>query len=477
MGDIVSPALTGPGKVKPGERVKIELDAGLHRRITWTPPPGATHITFPDQQPDPGGPPYVFDLGAWHSLNVEYDAPSSETTLVDTFESLYDDGSNDAASIETQVSNSAQSTASGASGLALSVMHPQAASVTMWQVTKWIDINGITLTTNLCNDIHNTMINDKFFIASRMPLGSGVLTASYALPFAMGGPYSQTVYLEEYGPSGPILTYTVEYRPERANFAANNLPSADGEHWATWGLTVTEDITCTAGLAVPQNGWGIVAQLLLDLHDQPDACEGCEVRTYYCYEGQDPPVVFQSQQAARALSMAQVAQAVGATSYQGQGITCMDAGPLHLGDSSGLHLGWTEGAWITPMQQITLSEHLENRGTVPMTVTLAWTSSLKSLWSMYGGTWDAPDLGAPITAGTEIALGTSWPDSLQALWLINDVHTDTAAGLHSLVLTATSVTTPSLYVWDNVPLWAGEWVAPGTNKQYLYLPLVLKNSS
>lgn len=490
LADTTAPVLTGPGKVKPGERVKIELagESTPDRSVNWTPPPGATNFTFPpDQQPAPGGPPFFFvNVGAGQSLNVEYDAPSCETTLADTVETMYADGSKDAASMETQVTNSASSVASGASVPALSVMPLQATTpVTMWQVTKWIDINGITLTTNLCNDIHSAMTSDKFFIASRMPLGNDVITASYALPFAMGathtqtmsGNYSQTVYLEDYSswPSTNILTYTVEYRPEWANFAVNNLPSAGGEHWVTWGLTPTGNITCTSGLTVAQNKWGIVAQLLLDLHDQPDACEGCEVRTYYCYAGQDPPIVFQSQQAARALSVARVAKFVGAASYQGQDITCMDAGPLQLGGSSGLHLGWTEGAWITPTQQITLSEHLENRGAVPLTVTLAWTSSLKSLWRMYGGTWDDPDLGAPITAGTEIALGTSWPDRFQALWLINDVHTDTAAGQHSLVLTATSVTTPSLYVWDNVPLWAGEWVAPGANKQYIYLPLVLRN--
>ncbi len=426
----------------------------------------------------------MFKLEANKWLNVEYDAPSSETTLVDTFVVEYDDGSIDAAAVETGVSNSASSVASGASAPALSATRLQATTpVTMWDVTKWIDIKGITLTTELCNDINNAMISDKFFIASRMPLGSDVITASYGLPFTMGatytqtrsGNYSQTVYLEEYGPGGPILTYTVEYRPEWANFAANNLPSADGEHWVTWGLSPTADITCTAGLTVAQDSWGIAAHLLLDLHDQPDACEGCEVRTYYCYEGQDPPAVFQSQPAASALRMARIAQAVGAASYQGQGITCIDAGPLHLGDDSGLHLGWTEGAWITPTQRITLSEHLKNQGNVPLTVTLAWTSSLESAWRMYGGTWDNPDLGAPITSETQIALGTSYPDKFQYLWLFNDVHTDTVAGLHDLVITATVATTPALFTWDSVPLWAGEWVAPGEGQRYIYLPLVLRN--
>ena len=97
-------------------------------------------------------------------------------------------------------------------------------------------------------------------------------------------------------------------------------------------------------------------------------------------------------------------------------------------------------------------------------------------WRFYEGGWNAPDAGSPITPGTtEIALQNH---DATLIWAVNNpVPADTPHGPHSLVLTVTSTTSPTLTAWDAIPLWSGGWVAPppaGTGYR-IYLPLVIKS--
>jgi len=407
-------------------------------------------------------------------VGVSYTAPSEETTLVDNFETWYSDGSAAAASINTQVTNGMGSaSASGARTVAPLPMVPAGpqADVDMWESTKWVDSKGITLTTELCQEWLTRLQGDEFFLAARMPMTTTAITGSYRMPFVFGGPYSQTLHLQEYYPTyQSLLTATLEYRPERLNFLANELPSAEGEHWAALGISSTVPITCPEGLNVAMNEWGFRAELLLDLHDQPDTCEGCVVRYYYCYEGQESPLEFVAQQAAAAA----LARSWGLNSYQGEGITCLGPRVHHLVTwDSGLHLAGTEFAPITPTHPITLHEHVDNQTGGVVTLTVDYTSTVGGDWQLYGGTWTDPNLSDPITEATQIVLN-NWQS--HNIWLINDgVPTDTQGGSHSLVITATSVTSPSLYTWDEIPMWAGEWVPPPGGWRKVYLPLVLRS--
>ena len=95
-------------------------------------------------------------------------------------------------------------------------------------------------------------------------------------------------------------------------------------------------------------------------------------------------------------------------------------------------------------------------------------------WQFYGGSWDRPDLSAPIIPSvTEIVMPTN---GLRHIWAVNDpVPADTPDGPHTLVITLTATTGPSLTTWDSALLWCGDWVAPPGGKSRIYLPLVVRS--
>jgi hypothetical protein len=304
------------------------------------------------------------------------------------------------------------------------------------------------MTTQSCDEWLARLRSDDYFIAFRMPMATAAPTMSYGLPFVFVTPYSQTLSLQETGVVTPLLTVPMEYRLGRLHFLANALPSAEGEHWASLGLSSTGPASCPEGLDLAVGEWHVLADLLIDLHDQPDDCEGCVLRYYYCYEGQASP--WPSGATAAAL-----ARGMGVETYQDDGITCLGPKTLAVPPASGLYLSGSESVSITPTQRIELHEHLRNWTGGPVTVTLDLASTVEG-WQMYDGDAEAPDLEKPILAGSPISIET-WQ---QHIWLVNDVPEDTPDGPHSLVLTATVPTAPAQSTFDSIPIWCGDWVAP-----------------
>jgi len=478
MGEQFYPLIIHSEMVAPGGQLQllVEPDPLAGKRVVeWTPPPGATNFDFPGLKPTSGGPPFVFTGVDQNSdLWLNYTVPQAPvgTKLVDTIKTVYSDGSSSSTASETEIVIIAALNGpfpGPAAGRQPQVASPQA-DVTAWDVAVWFDSVGVTLTTELCQEWLTRLQGDDFFLAVRMPMTTTTVTSSYRLPFVFGSPYSQTLQLDDYGdpPGSPMLiTAPLEYRPERHTFLANELPSAPGEHWAALGVSATKSLSCPAGLNVAPGLWGIVANSLLDLHDQPNACLGCTARVYYCYEGQSPPW--------EALAQRALARTRGIESYQGEGITCLGPAPVHLESSdTSLHMLGTAGAFVTPTLAISLSEHIVGP-TYTVTVTMDYSSSVAG-WEFYGGTWLTPNLQVPLTTATEIVVPAH---KIAHIWAVNDyVPTDTVTGPHTLVITVTSTTSPSLTTWAAIPLWIGRWVAPpaGGGKQYaVYLPLIVKS--
>ena len=460
----------GPTEVKPGGRVDLKIGPApgiaLFSSIYWTPPPGATDFEFPGKQPEPGGPPFVFThVDSSDDLRVSYTAPAEEGKLVDSAFGISINGESGGSAHETKVTDGAFSAkASFPTLLRLTPTRPEA-TVRVWKVQVLLDIDSITLTTDLCQEWIPKLTGDDFFLAARMPMTTTAITGSYRLPF--GNPYSQTLYLDDRTHFNRVMTATLEYRPERHTFLANALPQAAGEHWAALGISTTEPISCPAGLNAAE--WTIEADFTLDLHDQPNACEGCTVLFYGCYEGQESL----ASQATRLL-----ARAMGVESYQGEGITCFGPKPVHLVPRTGnLHISGPMAVEITPTLPATLSAVIVNSTGEAVTLTLGYTSTMGG-WQFYGGDWGAPDTNQPIIPGvTEITIpGTGLVSAV--VWAANNpVSADTEAGPHSLILTVTSTTSPTLSAWESVPLWSGGWIAPpppSESKYRVYLPLVTK---
>jgi len=467
--DYDSPTLAGPTSVSPGGKVELKANpapGGGERTVKWWPashapgagkctvewwpPPGAMNFQFPGQQPEPGGPPFVFkNVDENSDLRMSYTAPD-QGTLVDTVQSRYADGSESSVAHETLISGQSQATVAPPVALPTRQVHSPA-TLNAWQIELWFDApEGITLTTDLCQEWVTKLQGDEFFLAARMPMST--TAGSYRLPFVFGAPYSQTLYLDDYADpwgSPMLMTATLEYRPERLNFLANELPSAPGEHWAALGISTTEPVSCPTGLN--SSNWGLMAKLLLDLHDQPDECRGCPVLFYGCYEGQNQPP--------EGLGLRSLAHSLGVESYQREGITCLGPMPVHLEEyGSNLHLGGTVAAFITPTLPIMLHGYILGPND-DVTVTMQYTSTVDG-WRFYGGDWDKPDLNRPITDATEIVVPANSPANL---WAVNDpVPADTVAGPHSLIITVTTTSSPILTTWHAIALWVGDWVAPPT---------------
>ncbi len=442
------------------------------RTITWTPPQQQSHPATNFQfsvEPKHGGPPFVFEnVSKDTRIHVTYTAPTihyekptdNEVSLSDSIVETFSDGSKMMAVSFTYITNDASKVATARQDTnSLAVTRAETGTVAAWQLPYIVQPNMITITTEICQDWRDKLLSDDFFFAAQLPMTTTAITGSYRVPFVLDSPYSQTLTLYDFTSGySPFLTTTLTYRPERIDFLENELPAKSGNHWVALGADVSHSGSqCSDGMNIAPNKWSISADLLLDLHDQPNNCDGCVVQFYYCYEGQDSPL--------RTIAERTLAHSLDTSVYQDDNITCFGPDPFPIGGKLTM-IGGAPGMVITPTIPITLHEYIAN--STNNAITLTYTSSVSG-WKFYGGNSMAPNLGNPLTLPTQV------PSSFTNIWMVNPVPADTPAGSHMLVLTATSVTTPSLFMWDTVSMWSGEvWTAPPEGQKYIYLPLVMK---
>ena len=469
----------------------------------WTPPPDVEDISFLDHQPvNPDGPPpYEFndvplDENGEANVRVAYVVPSlplgrEQMLLVDTLQ-VEHVGGVEAASVILRVHESpsqkdmpfapsdalpsAPLATSGASAirtgreslpqdrwpeLLVGGMAPQQ-DYHLWEIHQWFDPVDVTMTATLCQDWVDFWQEGTTFVALRFPDLSATppYTGSYALPVVFRGEYSPTLHLlDDRGgwPGTAILTAPLEYKPERFTFLENELPSAEGEHWLALGVSSSPPITCPEGLEIGGGDWNVGVEAWLDFGGEEGDCEDCVLALYYCYEGEEAPL-------SSALRAQALGAGLGATSYQGWGITCMGPHPLRLRGGGtpdpafvlyGMHT-----ADISPTQTISFSHAVRNLGSDPVAVTLDYTSSLGVPWGIYSGTEDGPDLPlVPITESFTLSPELEWPANTRHFWMIAEVPTG-AQGAETLLITATDVTSPTLSTWTSDLLWVGDWMPP-----------------
>lgn len=454
---------TGSGATKPDKVT-----------YTWTPPKGATFIHV-DGHTVSGDPPYVLkDRDPDEVIDIEYKMPDipehrEEHTAVETLQTEYTDENGQPQSTAvrmetriTRIDNQAVVSAPPAPDPSAQSGQIAAQSIEMWDVNHYIDIKGITLTTELCEDWLDVVAGDEYFVAVRVPeppTTTVPLTQAVELPFVFGGAYSQTVKLESYSPYTIPLTMTVEYRPDRFDFVANELPAAEDEYWIPLGLKADDAITCPDGLNVPPNGWGLVYDGLLDLSYAPDSCEGCMLPIYYCYEGQDAP---------------EVAASGEDENIRESGITCLGPQPFRLKGYSSSDFALSGGSVKQFTPPITATFHHDIAGPSGETANITYTSSLSDSWQMYGGDFNQPDYTKPLTPPLTLPAFTPIH-----FWMVyKNMPTDTVTGTHTLWITASLVSTPTEKRWAADTLWVGDdWIAPpeaASDQADLYLPVILK---
>ena len=332
----------------------------------------------------------------------------------------------------------------------------------LWQTSQWYLMEGMTMTTELCQDWVGFWQSDEVFLAARTP---------YTQPVVFRGAYSPTlILLDERGyPATQVLTIPLEYRPERLAFLESELPPAPGEHWLALGGVTSPTITCPSIPDLGSGEWEFLLDITYDFGGGQGVGEGNVLPQYYCYQGQAPP--FFVTQLSRALG-----RDGAVTSYQGEGVTAVGPDHLTLLDDFDWALGGDLAGVVTPTLSITLSHHIGNWGhpLSPITFTLEYTSTLGDVWGIYSGTAEGADI--PLV---EISGPFRVDDWSRYFWLIAEVPSTTADGPYNLFVTATVTDTQGILpatASHSSLIWVGEWVAPPRGMPYrVYLPLVLRH--
>ena len=435
--------------------------------ISWMPPPGATNVQVhpPPTSIEPDGT-HVWELPVDYDGNAKpivltYDPPEEVSQTVDTAVAQRPDTGEQVASSLARPQGpapprSAPPEASGPPAPSKGTGRPQD-DYFAWRVR--IDVlSEETLTTDLCQDVLDFLQEGTSFVAFRFPLQPVDLppTAAYTLPIVFRGAYSPTLGLHDLRTGTNIITIPLEYKPRHFTFLENELPAASGERWLALGAQIAPRVTCPAGLQLDRVFYEAYGTGYLDLGGEPDTCAGCTLPLYYCYEGQEAPLMtsFLSRSLGGAASL---------TSYQGWGITCLGPQPLKLQEPTvaPISLILSATGWVTYTQAISLWHRVSNNTMSPLTVTLAHTSSLGLTWGIYSGTKQRPDIPlVPITGPIQLAPVMSYPQNQRNFWLIANVPAGAEAGADTVYITATAALSPAFSTWVTDLVWVGDWVAP-----------------
>jgi hypothetical protein len=461
----------GAESAKSGETVKRSLvyEGTGKATLKYVPPEGAENLQWGGRAPDSfDGHYYVWNnvspgesIPLSYSLKADQDGDIVSESVVTRFE----DGTLRAETRYTYwdaPNGSGQEAPPSPPASLPDVAGQQVVLAPLWHVLPWIYVDpGVALTEKMCQDWHAYLASPKTFAAVRVPLPApvGNPRANYPLPVVYGGRYSNTLKLLGYNPFATMMTYTVEYRPERFDFLGRQLPAKAGEHWIALGLSPTGG--CPPGLPKVAGDWELKLDMWLDLDATPRV-----LPVYLCQEGQDPPpgVSAAAMQAVRLAGATRLSGLV-VSSEQGEGITC--AGPLRYDLGGSIDAPWLiEGPWgvgITRTHSITIEHMVVNRRASDMAVGLAHSSDLGVAWGLFEDEAGNQPLRLPITVASF---------DYKTFYLIGQaVPTSTAAGQYSLVVTATAGGEDRV---TSALIWLGEWVAPPGGQVKVHLPTVMK---
>jgi len=478
--------------IAPGDPVHLRMRgqaAGANPgnlNLVYTPPPGAANVQFEGRQPDErredGS--YVFNNMPVHEggettwqteeINVSYDAPSPPagqdmTIAVDNLNVQQPNGEQDSASqsYPVQSSSSASSPPIGTDLPTIPTSsEAQSATYYLWQVETWHMLESERLTTEVCQEWLEPLLQADAFIGVQFPLigATPPYTGAYSLPVAMRDAYFPAVKLTDNTtfPPKTVLTVPLEYKPQYLTFLSTALPWKDNERWFALGVKEGASVACPPNLNLAPGKWEIKTEAWLDFGGAQNACAECVLPVYYCYEGQelpDLPVAIPAQ----ALSL------VGAA-HQGWGITCVGPQLLRIADENAgnpsFFLAGMGAATVSATERVTFSHTAAKLTSGSVNVTLAATSTLGGSWTFY------TDANPPIPIVAPIPLNGSSSTTWYKEFLVAGVIPAGAqAGAHTLYLTATDAANATRKTQATDMLWVGDWKAPGPHK--VYFPVVM----
>jgi hypothetical protein len=468
--------------VQPGQRVTISCrynrnsaDAPNTVTVEYSPPSGASAITFAGRQPqNPASPPpYVFTavpVDTNDALLVSYNAPqliggtgTSEQTI-DSF-TIRAGNDNYYQVIQQTLGQAAASAGPTVEALGARPSSPPAASAAAasdyyWFGSQaWLYTSGTsTLTTSSCTDFADFFQGGNFFIALEFPLGQRS-DPSYVAPVRsslnnafltqQGHPeygYARVDLLDESKyPFTALFTLPLELRPEWMWYAANTLPQHSGRGWATMAPISTPTATCPGNLNLTD--WEVRVFFPFDFGGSKNSCPDCVVNAYLCWAGSAEPEVL------RDLFPAADVEPADASSWRDVQVTAAGPIPIRiLGNPPNppILLEGPSMAHIVPPAQVKLVNRISViSGTSAVSFKLATKSVQHLAWRLYRDTGsEAPDLTRPIAADDTLAVTSSL-----LVWALADVPKG-VSGPETLTLTATSggVSTSQADI-----VWIGGW--------------------
>jgi hypothetical protein len=231
----------------PGEKVEVKLVAEWPSgsptgTIIWTPPVGAAAIAFPDRQPEPGGPPFVFKdvtvAQADAGIPVAYGAPPRTGAAGEpsSFGEMVAVQVGDTRSTTWVTHKHTPQQFSGAAGSAAPFAARPASlpkNAPLWTGARALEFNT-ELTPASCQDLIARLKSAYAFTALRLPVADEIMVnQSYELPLIESAPYAPHLLLV----SGPLhVDMAQEIRHDATAWANRNLPAAPGELWVALGV-------------------------------------------------------------------------------------------------------------------------------------------------------------------------------------------------------------------------------------------------
>lgn len=397
--------------VAPGGIVSIALRGNWqgdnNGTFIWSPPKGATNIDFVSDDPEPGGPPYVFknisSNEARIGVMVTYQVPEDFTgDKVQDSLSVVHEGDTMVSTISHEVA--AGSEAPGAQAQRsrkpseLKAQMAPSDPHAVWQVTYFQDVYT-HLDQQTCEDIVAQAQSPNSFSVWQVPVADAVVdNQSYTLPIVHTAESRPRVIMM----NGPLnIEMPMEVRQDATNWANTHLPSIPGSLWVALG--VDPEATIAECPVMSLDSFSMLTLFRVDLSSRPQGCVGCELQNYTCYKTGDGTLP----QGVAAYLAAQGGTAFG-------DFTCVGPGSVGLLRQPAWQIeDYTNTLLLKPGDPITIHYWAYQSGNTPLQLSLAPASTLPGVsWvghpALAGNDWE-PDpskvLGSSITVPGD---GSKW---------------------------------------------------------------------
>lgn len=449
--------ITTPDKVaRENEAVQMDLkgtwgDTGASGQLVWTPPNGATNLTFPGKQPNPGGPPYVFNVTVAEAnagVPVGFTTPpTNETiTLVSTLEVVVGDAKSYSTMEQTLFPKLGGDKHPDGLPPAFDegrTLDARLDNVNVWTIERWVDVTETTLTKSFCQQLVEIGQSPDNFLVWKVPVVEPPTGESAQLPAFVGGAKTPNGFIV--ANSNPNTTLPMQVLPQATIWANQNLPATTGYRWMAVGGDPEASVTCADYTNTPSS-WSFLFLTYFDLSSQPNDCANCVLQSYSCYRTAstqaDPQKVAFQEQIARILSPGGFSQTLAGE------ITCLGPNQSKLVNGA----NWRFEAYSytlagVPGDQLDAVFWIDNTSSSPQTFNLNLSSNLTgATWLMYedmNSAIFAPNFSKPVTSPVTVPANTY----MHIIHLVTTVPTN-ATGQAQVTLSASSA-------GMNPPEWTG----------------------